>query len=129
MADQKTVYVHKDGDAELNDVDVAGELTLPVATVAATGSVQGDAAALPESGFVTVSAADATKGVRLPAAVAGRTLRIKNLNAAVLKLWPATGDAINAIAANSSMNIPASTAFTIISYDGTTWYTIPLVPS
>ncbi len=98
-------------------------------TVAAAGTTAANGGALPEGGFVTVSAANATKGVTLPVAAAGKTLRIKNLDAAVLKLWPATGDAINALTADAYMAIPASTCFTITAFDGTTWYTTPLVPS
>lgn len=99
-----------------------------VAAVTATGSLQSDAAAL-SVGFNLVAGADATKGVLLPVAAAGKQVRIKNNVNAVLKLWPATGDAINAIAANSSMSIPALTTVTVEAYDDTTWYTFPLLPS
>jgi predicted RecA/RadA family phage recombinase len=97
-------------------------------TVAATGSTQADAAQLVE-GHTLVSAADATKGVKLPAAAAGKQVSIKNGANAVLKVWPATGDAINAIAANSNYVLAAYTSVILISYDGTTWHSIPLVAS
>lgn len=99
-----------------------------VATVAATGSLQTDAAAV-GVGFTLVSAADATKGVKLPAAVAGQQCRIKNNANAVLKVWPNTDDAINAIAANSALSMAAFTSAIFECYDGTTWYTTPLLPS
>jgi cobalamin biosynthesis protein CobD/CbiB len=56
---------------------------------------------------------------------------IKNSDAAnaVLKVWPATGDAINAIAANSALSMAAKTSALFVSLDGTTWYTTPLLPS
>lgn len=98
------------------------------ATVAATGSVQGDAASI-AVGFTLVSGADATKGVKLPAAAAGKICYVKNNAAAILKVWPNTDDAINAIAANSNIAMASLTAAVYYAYDATTWYTIPLLPS
>jgi predicted RecA/RadA family phage recombinase len=105
-----------------------GNLRVPVSTVAATGSTQADAAQLQE-GFNLVSASDGTKGVILPAAAPGIVVHIKNNVNAVLKVYPATADAINALSANASLNMAALTAAILISYDGTTWYTTPLLPS
>lgn len=97
-------------------------------TVAATGSTQSDAALVAE-GHTLVSAADATKGVKLPAAAAGKQVSLKNGANAVLKVWPNTDDAINAIAANNNYVLAAYTSVILISYDGTTWHSIPLVAS
>lgn len=101
---------------------------VPTATVAAAGTVQGDAA-LVAAGFTLVTGADAAKGVILPPAVAGLRVEIKNGAAAILKIWPATGDGINAIAVNSAFSIAASVSVTLIALDATTWYSIPLLPS
>lgn len=98
------------------------------ADVAATGSVQGDAAAVAE-GFTVVTGADATKGVILPTAVPGATVELKNGAAAVLKVWPATGAAINAGSANASFSVPASTPVILKAKTATQWYSIPLLPS
>lgn len=100
------------------------------ATVVATGNAQGDAAQI-GLGFSLVSAADGTKGVILPAAAAGLQVTVKNIDAAnaVLKVYPATSDAINAIAANSPISMGAKTCCTFTAYDGVTWYTNPLLPS
>lgn len=103
--------------------------SVPTTTVAAAGTTAANGGALPKTGFVLVSAADATKGVTLPSAVAGYQLVIKNSAAAVLKVWPATGDAVNAGAVDAVFSCPASTSFVITAYDATTWYTTPLVPS
>lgn len=100
----------------------------PTATVAATGSAQGDAAAVKE-GMTLVSAGDGTKGVILPAAEAGKRVEIKNGAAAILKIYPATADAINALSANAALSIAANTTVTLIAYDATTWYSFPLLPS
>lgn len=87
---------------------LTGDQLMPCATVAATGSVQADAASV-AAGFTLATAADATKGVKLPAAAAGKICIIKNDDAAnaVLKIWPATGDGINAIAVNSNYVLAA----------------------
>ena len=123
------------GAANLQSLAVSGSATLtggkvrmPVATVAATGSVQGDAAALTE-GFNVVSGADATKGVILPTAVAGMVVVVKNTAAAALKIYPASGGAINAVAANGAYSITNLTNVKLIASSATQWYSLPLVAS
>jgi len=111
-----------------SDITTTGGLYLKSATVAAAGSTQANAAAVSD-GFTLVSAADGTKGVVLPAAVAGRTVILKNNAAAVLKVWPASGDAINAITVDSNFTMTNLTACMYIAYDSTTWYSVPLVAS
>lgn len=105
-------------------------LYLSVSTVAATGSTQATAAAV-GTGFTFVTGADATKGVVLPPAEAGLFLVIKNDDAAnaVLKVYPAVGDGINAVAVNSSYDMAAKTSVILVAYDSTTWYTVPLLAS
>lgn len=109
-------------------VTAAGDLYVASATVAATGSTQANAAQL-AGGFTLVSAADATKGVKLPEAVAGRVVIIKNGANAVLKVWPSTGDAVNAIAVDSNYVLAANTSSILVAYDSTTWYSVPLLAS
>lgn len=99
-----------------------------VSAVTPTGSVQGDAAAL-SNGLNVVTGADGTKGVILPAAAAGKQVRIKNVTGFALKVWPATGDGINAVAVNGSYSMAASTSVILEAADATTWYTFPLVAS
>ena len=101
---------------------------MPSATVAAAGTNQATAAAI-ATGFTLVSGADATKGILLPAAAAGLTCVIKNNAAAVLKVWPASGDAINAIAADSNYVLASLTSTLLVAYDSTTWYSVPLLAS
>jgi hypothetical protein len=107
---------------------VTGNLVIPTATVAAAGTTAADAGVL-TTGFTLVSAADATKGVVLPAAAAGKVVIIKNGAAAVLKIWPATGDAINAIAVDSAFSVASLVSLMLVAYDATTWYSVPLLPS
>ena len=101
---------------------------MPSATVAATGTNQATAAQI-ATGFTLVSAADATKGILLPAAAAGLTCVIKNNAAAVLKIWPSSGDAVNAIAADSNYVLASLTSTVLVAYDATTWYSVPLLAS
>ena len=116
------------GSVSSASVTASGDLFIKSATVAATGSVQGDAAAV-TSGFTLVSAADGTKGVVLPAAAAGLVCIIKNNAAAALKIYPASGDAINALSANAAYSITNLTSTVLVAYDSTTWYSVPLVAS
>ncbi len=122
-----------DGDAIYVEHDPNGGPSSQgaTATVAATGSVQGDAAAL-SPGFNLVTGADATVGVRLPAGVDGMEVTVKNRDSdnAILKVYPATGGAINAIAANGAISMAAKTSATFRYLASTGfWYTTPLVPS
>lgn len=116
------------GSVSATTVTASGSLVLNSATVAATGSAQGDAAAV-TAGFTLVSAADGTKGVILPAASAGVVVIIKNGAGAILKIYPASADAINALSANASYNIASNTSTLLVAYDSTTWYSVPLVAS
>jgi hypothetical protein len=103
-------------------------LYLGVSTVAATGSAQTDAAALGPA-FTLVSGADGTKGVILPVASAGQVVIVKNGAAAVLKIYPASGAAVNALSANASYDIAADTATLLVAYSATQWYSLPLLAS
>lgn len=118
------------------DQTIAGTKTfstmpvLPSATVAAAGSAQGDAAAI-ATGITWVTAADGTKGVKLPAAAAGLVCFVKNDDTAnaILKVYPNTDDTINALSADAALSMAAKTACMFVCYDGTAWFTVPLLPS
>lgn len=107
---------------------VTGPVRLPVAAVAAAGANQGNAAALSE-GLNVVSAADGAKGVRLPTAVAGTVVIVKNTAAAALKIYPASGAAVNAVAANGSYDITNLTSTMLVASSATQWYSVPLAAS
>ena len=111
-------------------VDLNGQSKLlAVNAVAAAGSAQGDAGALGQ-GLSVVSAADGTKGVVLPTAVAGMTVYVKNTAAAVLKVYPASGGTINALSANAAISLASgATPAIFVASSATQWYTIPLLPS
>jgi len=101
---------------------------IPVATVAASGTGSGDSPIVP--GLTTVSAANATKAITLPSAVPGATCIVKNLVAATLPVFPATGDTINGgTATTGALTMAASTSAIFVAYDDTAWFSLPLLPS
>ena len=111
-------------------VIASGDLYIASATVAAAGANQGAAAQL-AGGFTLVTAADDAKGVKLPAAVAGRICIVKNVVAnKTLLVYPATDDKINGgTATTGTLSMAASTAAMFIAYDAVDWYSLPLLPS
>jgi hypothetical protein len=75
--------------------DVAGNVTQPVAAVTATGTNLSTAAAL-SAGVNVVAGADGTKGVALPAALAGATITVYSSVATNgLKVYSQTAETIN----------------------------------
>lgn len=91
-------------------------------TVAAAGTVQGDAAALSQVSFHKVTGADATKGVMLPVTTTlavGTTHIILSTTAAVLKIYPQSGGAINGGAANASISTVSGLSSTLCRVTGT----------
>ncbi len=110
-----------------NKKDVSTSDGAVVAT-AATGSTGADAAPLSSAGIQVVSGADATKGVKLPAKTGG-SLKVKNAAAAVLKVYPPSGAAINGLSADAAISIAANTFPTFTWVSATQIYTEPLLAS
>lgn len=126
------------GNATLQTLTVTGDLTasggvtLPVAAVAAAGSDNTNAGTIAAYGVVHATGADGTKGVKLPAAAAGKIVIVKNADAAnaVLKVYPGASDKINSgTATTGSLNMAAKTAAMFVAIDDVDWFTIPLLPS
>jgi hypothetical protein len=111
-------------------VTASGDLYIASATVAAAGANQGAAAQL-AGGFSLVTGADDAKGVKLPAAVAGRICIVKNaVSNKALLVYPATSDKINGgTATTGTLSLTASTIAMFIAYDDVDWYSLPLLPS
>lgn len=109
-------------------VTYQGQLKGPVATPAAAGTNQGNSTALTaDNNFVT--GGDGNTGVTLMTAVAGMRVLIKNNASAILKVWPASGAAINALGANNSISMAANTSAIFAAASATQWWTCPLLPS
>jgi len=94
------------------------------AAVSAAGATQATATLLTTTiNNVTVVAA-AADGVRLPTAVAGLRMLIRNSDAAdALKIYPATGGQINALGTNASFSLAAGATIEIFASTTTQWYT------
>ncbi len=111
---------------------VTGNVTLPVASVAAAGTDNTNATAITAYGVVHATGADGTKGVKLPAAAAGKVVIVKNSDAAnaVLKVYPGASDKINSgTATTGSLNMAAKTAAMFVAISDVDWFTVPLLPS
>lgn len=108
-------------DGNIIEVDPTAPEVPAAAAIAAAGSVQGDAAALTNV-LNTVSAADGTKGVILPAAQPGLRVDVYNEHATNgLKVYPATGDDINDGSANAAVTMEGKGLATFIALDTSTW--------
>jgi sugar lactone lactonase YvrE len=94
------------------------------AAVSAAGTTQAGATGLVSNiNNVTVVTA-AAAGVRLPTAVAGMRILIRNSDSAdVLSIYPATGGTINALAANAAFTIIAGATIELMATTATQWYT------
>ena len=105
-------------------------LAVDVAKPAAAGSTRADATAMTAS-FNWVTAADATKGVIIPAPTAGRVIILKNDDAAnaILKVYAPGSAKINGVAGSTAFSMAAKTACLFVAYDTTDWFSVPLVAS
>jgi hypothetical protein len=94
------------------------------AAVSAAGTTQGTATGLVSNiNNVTVVTA-AAAGVRLPTAVAGMRILVRNSDSAdVLSIYPATGGTINALSANAAFTIIAGATIELVATTTTQWYT------
>jgi len=99
-----------------------------VGTVAAAGDSQANGGAI-IGDFCVVTGADGTKGVVLPAGAIGKRVVIKNNANAVLKVYPASGGKINAIAQDGAISMAAYTAAEFLAQTATQWFTLPLLLS
>jgi hypothetical protein len=105
-------------------------LAVDVAKPAAAGSTRADATSMTAS-FNWVTAADATKGVVIPAPTAGRIIVVKNDDTAnaILKVYAPGSAKINGVAGSTAFSMAAKTACLFVAYDTTDWFSVPLVAS
>lgn len=91
--------------------------------VSAAGTNQGTATALAAS-YNVVTTVGSGEGVSLPSsATAGWEVTIVNKGANALTVYPNSGAAIDAGAANAGFNVPVNDTVTLINAAGTQWYT------
>lgn len=119
-----------DGDVTLagnNDFTGSNSFSLPTSYANATGITafatggQASATALTkEQNNVTVCAT-AGDSVKLPAAVAGLRITVKNSGAAALDIFPATSDSIDALAVNLAVRIVPGSVATFYATSAIVW--------
>jgi len=104
-------------------VRVDGDLLLSV-TRSITASVtqtQGQQA-LTSAANLVETVANANEVVTLPSAVAGLGCEVVNAGANTLQIFPASGDAIQGNAVNTSVTLAAGNSSAFRAYDATDWY-------
>ena len=101
-------------------------LLFDIASPAAAGANQGAATAM-TADTNAVTGADGAVGVKLPTAVAGRRILVKNTVAnQILLVYPATGAAIDALGANNAISLPAGCLALFIATSATQWYALAI---
>lgn len=89
-------------------------------TAFATGG-QASATALTEEINNVTTVATAGDSVKLPAAVAGKHIHIKNSGATALDIFPASADSIDALAVNLAIRIQPGSSVDFYAKDATVW--------
>lgn len=102
-------YVLTEGAQTINGVKTFGSIPLLKATNAIgafAGGGQASATALTSSINSITICATAGDSAKLPIATAGSIVQVSNLGAAYANIFPATGDLIDALAANVALALP-----------------------
>lgn len=107
-------------DISVGTLTVAGESTFSTATVTAAGTVQGDATALTKS-YNIITTATVDQGVVLPDATTGKVATILNNTAVNIKVYPASGEQIDALGTNTAKNLAPGASLTLVCSSGTLW--------
>jgi hypothetical protein len=108
--------------AAIGNLTLSGYLMHSVsAAVAAAGTVQSDATALTKTINLVVTGTS-NQGVRLPTALAGMVIYVTNTTGATIKVYPATGAAINNLAVNTAMTVGTGATVHLIAPTTSQWY-------
>jgi hypothetical protein len=91
------------------------------ASVSAAGTTQGTGTALTSDHNVITTAASGT-GVVLPTATIGRRIVVENKGANAVKIYPASGATVDALAANASITLPVDGVMFFNASSTTQWY-------
>ena len=95
--------------------------SVTAASTASTGSTHLDAAALSATNTTFITSDSAAKGVKLPTGAAGDIMEVINNSAIAAKLYPALNGAINGLATNAAVVIPASKGVRCFCSAADTW--------
>jgi len=100
---------------------LAGETFSTTAAVTAGTNAQGQGALTTDYNVIT-TAASAPSGVTLPTATTGRRIVVVNKGANIVNVYPATGGAIDALAANASIALAVGGVMIFNASSTTQWY-------
>ena len=100
---------------------IAGMVHDVAASVTAAGSNQGTATAI-TTDFVVCTSVASNTGVILPAAALGRQIIIVNKGSNTLNIYPGSGDAINALGANTAITLAVDGEMMFIGVSASQWY-------
>jgi hypothetical protein len=114
-------FVTADGTATLTNKTLSAEVFSTSATVTAGTNAQGQGALTSDYNVVTTTTANPS-GVTLPTATTGRRIIIVNKGTNSVNVYPATGGAIDAIAANGSISLPVGAVMEFNASSTTQWY-------
>jgi hypothetical protein len=121
-----TAYTNAQLNAALGGGSGPGIVTVSDTITAGATQTQAGATLLTSTFNNVTVVATAGDGVRLPTAAAGTRVTIRNSDSTdTLKAYPFSGDSINALAVNLSVDIPALSETTFTAKDATVWYSEP----
>lgn len=121
-----TAYTNAQLNAALAGGSGPGIVTVSDTITAGATQTQAGATLLTSTFNNVTVVATAGDGVRLPTAAAGTRVTIRNSDSTdTLKAYPFSGDSINALAVNLSVDIPALSETTFTAKDATVWYSEP----
>lgn len=114
-------------DIVVNDLSSSGEVTMSAATtITAAGATQLTATSLTKT-YNVVTTATADQGVILPSAATGKQLTVVNATAVSIKVYPASGEQINALSANTAKSLAAGATMDLVCTSGTAWKSLEQV--
>ena len=91
------------------------------ASITAGTNAQGQGALTADYNVITTAASNPS-GVTLPAATTGRKVIVVNKGANTVNVYPASGGAIDALATNASISLPANAVLEFNAASTTLWY-------
>lgn len=94
--------------------------TPQVATAAGSNS-QANSTLITKSVAIIATVSATTRGVRLPSAATGLTVRVMNNGATSARVWPFSGDRIAAAATNASTTLAKQVGRLYIAQNANTW--------
>jgi len=111
-----------------NDLSVFGEASFSTSPeVTAAAGAQADATAL-TSTFNIVTVATANAGVKLPDVTSGKYVIVVNDTDEIIKVYPESGESIDTLATNASLELRARKALTVVGASNTKWNSFKTAP-